>query len=114
MGGNEMMPALAGQALNEFTPRGLQRATAAPEAFLAYGAGGPALAAIDLAASSPRLVGEAAYKYGQIANALNKAKQPISNKILVSPQQARLAALLAAQSNQPMKIELDNMASNRP
>ena len=117
MGGNEMMPALAGQALNEFTPRGLQRATAAPEAFLAYGAGGPALAALDLAASSPRLVGEAAYKYGQMANALNKAKQPISNisnKIPISPQQARLAALLAAQSNNPMRIDLDNMASNRP
>lgn len=117
MGGNEMMPALAGQALNEFTPRGLQRATAAPEAFLAYGAGGPALAALDLAASSPRLVGEAAYKYGQMANALNKAKQPISNisnKMPVSPQQARLAALLAAQSNNPIRIDLDNMASNRP
>lgn len=117
MGGNEMMPALAGQALNEFTPRGLQRATAAPEAFLAYGAGGPALAALDLAASSPRLVGEAAYKYGQMLDALNKVKQPISNisnKMPVSPKQARLAALLAAQSNQPMKIELDNMASNRP
>jgi len=117
MGGNEMMPALAGQALNEFTPRGLQRATAAPEAFLAYGAGGPALAAVDLAASSPRLVGEASYKYGQMLDALNKAKQPISNisnKMPLSPQQARLAALLAAQSNNPMKIELDNMASNRP
>jgi len=114
MGGNEMMPALAGQALNEFTPRGLQRATAAPEAFLAYGAGGPALAVADLAASSPRVVGEVAYKYGQMLDALNKAKQPISNKIPVSPQQARLAALLAAQSNNPIKIELDNMASNRP
>jgi hypothetical protein len=117
MGGNEMMPALAGQALNEFTPRGLQRATAGPEAFLAYGAGGPALAVADLAASSPRIVGEVAYKYGQMLDALNKAKQPISNisnKMSVSPQQARLAALLAAQSNQPMKIELDNMASNRP
>lgn len=117
IGGNQMMPALAGQALNEFTPRGLQRATAAPEAFLAYGAGGPVLAAVDLAASSPRLVGEAAYKYGQMANALNKAKQPISNisnKIPISLQQARLAALLAAQSNNPMRIDLDNMASNRP
>ena len=117
MGGNEMMPALAGQAMNEFTPRGLQRATAGPEAFLAYSAGGPLLAAADLAASSPRLVGEAAYKYGQMANALNKAKQPvtdITNKIPMSAQQARLAALLAAQSNQPARIELNNMLPNRP
>ena len=117
MGGNEMMPALAGQAMNEFTPRGLQRATAGPEAFLAYSAGGPLLAAADLAASSPRLVGEAAYKYGQMANALNKAKQPvtdITNKIPITAQQARLAALLAAQSNQPARIELNNMLPNRP
>jgi len=117
MGGNEIMPALAGQAMNEFTPRGLQRATAGPEAFLAYSAGGPLLAAADLAASSPRLVGEAAYKYGQMANALNKAKQPvtnITNKIPVTAQEAKLAALLAAQSNQPYPIELNNMLPNRP
>jgi hypothetical protein len=38
----------------------------------------------------------------------------ISNKMNVSPQQARLAALLAAQANKPMQIELNNMASNRP
>jgi hypothetical protein len=117
MGGNEMMPALAGQAMNEFTPRGLQRATAGPEAFLAYATGGPALAAIDLAASSPRLVGEAAYKYGQMANALNKAKQPVTDifkKLPVSAQEAKLAALLAAQSNQPARIELNNMLPNRP
>lgn len=117
MGGNEMMPALAGQAMNEFTPRGLQRATAGPEAFLAYSAGGPLLAAADLAASSPRLVGEAAYKYGQMANALNKAKQPVTDitkQFPMSAQQARLAALLAAQSNQPARIELNNMLPNRP
>jgi hypothetical protein len=117
MGGNEMMPALAGQAMNEFTPRGLQRATAGPEAFLAYATGGPALAAIDLAASSPRLVGEAAYKYGQMANALNKAKQPVTDitkQLPMTAQQAKLAALLAAQSNQPARIELNNMLPNRP
>ena len=117
MGGNEMMPALAGQAMNEFTPRGLQRATAGPEAFLAYSAGGPLLAAADLAASSPRLVGEAAYKYGQMANALNKAKQPvtdITNKIPITAQEAKLAALLAAQSNEPYRIQLNNMLPNRP
>jgi hypothetical protein len=117
MGGNEMMPALAGQAMNEFTPRGLQRATAGPEAFLAYSAGGPLLAAADLAASSPRLVGEAAYKYGQMANALNKAKQPVTDitkQLPITAQQAKLAALLAAQSNQPARIELNNMLPNRP
>ena len=117
MGGNEMMPALAGQAMSQFTPRGLQSATNIPSSYLAYGAGGLPLAAIDLAASSPRLVGEAAYKYGQMANALNKAKQPVTDitkQLPMTAQQAKLAALLAAQSNQPARIELNNMLPNRP
>ena len=117
MGGNEIMPALAGQALSSKLPRGLQSATNIPSSYLAFGVGGPALAAIDLAASSPRLVGEAAYKYGQMANALNKAKQPvidITKQLPMTAQQAKLAALLAAQSNQPARIELNNMLPNRP
>jgi hypothetical protein len=115
MGGNELMPALAGQALNQFTPRGLQRGASPATAYLAYGAGGPIGAAVDLAASSPRLVGEAAYKYGQMVNALNQAKQPVANltgKIPMTAQQAKLAALLAAQSTP--RIELNNMLPNRP
>lgn len=117
MGGNEIMPALAGQALSSKLPRGLQSATNIPSSYLAFGVGGPALAAIDLAASSPRLVGEAAYKYGQMANALNKAKQPVTDitkQLPMTAQQAKLAALLAAQSNQPARIELNNMLPNRP
>jgi hypothetical protein len=117
MGGNEIMPALAGQALSSKLPRGLQGAANIPSSYMAFGVGGPALAALDLAASSPRLVGEAAYKYGQMANALNKAQQPVTNifnKLPVSAQEARLAALLAAQSNQPARIELNNMLPNRP
>lgn len=114
-GGNEMMPALAGQAMSSKLPRGLQSATNIPSSYLAYGVGGPALAAADLMASSPRLVGEASYKYGQMANALGQAAQPITNltgKVPMTAQQARLAALLAAQ--QPPRIELNNMLPNRP
>ena len=114
-GGNEMMPALAGQAMSSKLPRGLQSATNIPSSYLAYGVGGPALAAADLMASSPRLVGEASYKYGQLANALGQATQPITNltgKVPMTAQQARLAALLAAQ--QPPRIELNNMLPNRP
>jgi hypothetical protein len=114
-GGNEMMPALAGQALSSKLPRGLQSASNIPSAYLAYGVGGPALAAVDLAASSPRLVGESAYKYGQLANALAQATQPMRNltgKVPMTAQQARLAALLTAQ--QPYRIELNNMHPNRP
>jgi hypothetical protein len=85
--------------MSDWTPRGIQRATAGVEGLGAYAVGGPALAALDVAASSPRLVGEAAYKYGQLANALNQGKQAISNAVPITAKQARLAALLGSQSN---------------
>jgi hypothetical protein len=98
-GGRDLMPALAGQALSSKLPRGLQSATNIPSAYLAYGAGGPALATLDLLASSPRLVGEASYKYGQLANALTQGQQAASKAIPMTAKQARLAALLGSQSN---------------
>jgi hypothetical protein len=98
-GGKDLMPALAGQALSSKLPRGLQSATNIPSALLAYGAGGPALATLDLLASSPKLVGEASYKYGQLANALTQGQQAASRAIPMTAKQARLAALLGAQSN---------------
>ena len=66
---------------------------------MAYGAGGLPLAAVDLLASSPRLAGEASYKYGQLANALTQGQQAASRAIPMTAKQARLAALLGAQSN---------------
>jgi hypothetical protein len=98
-GGKNIMPALAGQAMGDWTPRGIQRATAGVEGLGAYAVGGPALAALDVAASSPRLVGEVAYKYGQLANALNQGKKAVSNAVPMTAKQARLAALLGAQAS---------------
>jgi len=98
-GGKNIMPALAGQAMGDWTPRGIQRATAGLEGMGAYAIGGPTLAALDVAASSPRLVGEASYKYGQLANALNQGQQAVSKAIPMTAKQARLAALLGSQSN---------------
>jgi len=132
-GGIDLMPALAGQAMNSLTPRGLQSVSNVPTAYLAYGAGGPALAVADVLSSSPRVVGETAYKYGQMANALSSPVQtakniggaaysalpaqaqnaltaaaqspynPIKNvpaipSIQITPQQAKMAALLAGQA----------------
>jgi len=98
-GGRDLMPALAGQALSSKLPRGLQSATNIPSAFLAYGTGGPALAAVDLLASSPRLAGETSYKYGQLANALTQGKKAVSNAVPITAKQARLAALLGSQAS---------------
>jgi hypothetical protein len=69
-GGGQLMPALAGQALSELTPRGLQRATSLPTSLGAFSVGGLPAAIAYGAASSPRLVGGAAYGAGVGARGL--------------------------------------------
>lgn len=64
IGGTEFMPGLAGQALTSPVPRGLQSIATVPSSYLAYGAGGIPGAVANLALSSPRLMGEAAYGVG--------------------------------------------------
>lgn len=64
-GGRSIMPGLAGQALSEWTPRGLQRAGAAVTGGgLAMTGNIPAAAGL-AAISSPRLAGETAYLLGK-------------------------------------------------
>lgn len=67
VGGNLMLPALAGQALSEWAPRGIQRATAGGEAMLAASTLGPIAPALSLISSSPRVMGEAAFAAGRTA-----------------------------------------------
>lgn len=69
-GGNEIMPALAGQSLSSWTPRGLGNAVAGGLGLGGYALGGPAAAIPILASQSPRLMGEAALKVGQAARPL--------------------------------------------
>lgn len=83
-GGQPIMPALAGQALSEWAPRGIQRATAIPSAYLGYGTFGIPGAVATAAASSPRLVGETALKAGQLARGLRNVQnkmQPATDVI---------------------------------
>jgi hypothetical protein len=69
----DLLPALAGQSLNQLTPRGIQRVIGGGQI------GASALGYVDpinlipgLAAQSPRLVGETALKVGQAQRGLNK------------------------------------------
>lgn len=64
-GGRQLVPALAGQALNDWMPRGIQRATGAGFSVGAGALGGLPAAAGAAAISSPRLMGEAAYLAGR-------------------------------------------------
>lgn len=74
-GASELMPALAGEQLSAKLPRGLSQAGA--------GLGGVTLGALGLkylpalAATSPRLVGEAAYKIGQGVGAVERGAAPV-------------------------------------
>lgn len=70
-GGQEMMAPLAGQALSEWTPRGIQRATAGTGGAGLLFTGNPLAAAGVAATSSPRLMGEAFYGAGKAAGAVN-------------------------------------------
>jgi hypothetical protein len=94
-GGKDVMPGLAGQALSSWTPRGLVGQGLDAGALLTLLGGVthlPATAAT-MATTSPRLMGETAYKAGQIA-----AKTP-----KMTNEQAQLAKLLmlrSAQGNQ--------------
>ena len=95
----DLLPALAGQSLNQLTPRGIQRVVGGGQ----VGAG--ALGYIDpvtllpsLAIQSPRLVGETALKVGQGQRLLNKVPvtdtlrttRPFVSSIQESEEQARL------------------------
>jgi hypothetical protein len=70
VGGRQIMPALAGQALSDFTPRGLQRATSVPTSLGAFSVGGLPAAIAYGAVSSPKLMGGAAYGAGVGARGL--------------------------------------------
>lgn len=95
----DLLPALAGQSLNQITPRGIQRVVGGGQ----VGAG--ALGYVDpvslipsLAIQSPRLVGEGALKLGQTQNILNKlpikktlrGARPVVSGIEESEEEARL------------------------
>ena len=99
-GGQELMPALAGQAVNEWTPRGIQKATAGTGgAGLALTGNLPAAAGL-AAVSSPRLVGEASYGAGQLVKLLREGGGAIE-KSGIDP---RILANLLYQSSQPSAI----------
>lgn len=71
-GGQELMPALAGQALSSWTPRGLGGAVAGGLGLGAGALGGLGAAIPALAIQSPRLMGEAALLAGKGAGLANK------------------------------------------
>ncbi len=76
LSGQDLMPALAGQGLNSYTPRGIQGPGAGLGVLYALATGGPAAlasAATALALASPRLMGEAAFGLGRVSGGVSDA-----------------------------------------
>lgn len=100
-GGNaDLMPAIAGQTMSSFTPRGLTGQLGAPATVGAALMGNPAMA-MALPFMSPRLVGEGTYRAGQLAKALQPAATATNqfvSRIPMTKEQAALAALLSYQA----------------
>lgn len=84
VGGGEIMPSLAGQALSSATPRGLQTAATIPTSLLAYGVGGLPSAGASLLAASPRAMGELAYGTGMATRGLQSVGQRAP--FIINPQ----------------------------
>jgi len=103
-GGRQMMPALAGQALSNYAPRGLQGASSVPTALLAGSLFGTPLAGVSLATSSPRLMGEAAYGAGRVAKGLLDVQNRMPD--IDYPTMFNLLY----QAEQPRKIDLRGLA----
>jgi len=75
-GGRPILPQLAGQALSDWTPRGIQRATA-PTAGAGLALTGNIPAALAFAAmSSPRIVGETMHGAGRLAGLSDNMVSP--------------------------------------
>jgi hypothetical protein len=74
-GGQVMMPGVAGQALQSKVPRGLSQITGGGLPLLAALGGNIPQAAGMAAISSPRLMGEAAYRAGQVARGMDVVGQ---------------------------------------
>lgn len=104
-GGRQLLPSLAGQSLNQLVPRGIQGATSIPTSLGAFSLGGLPLTLAYGAASSPRLVGEAAYGAGRVAKGLLDVQNRMPN--IDYPTMFNLLY----QAQQPMKIDLTGMAN---
>ena len=87
-GAATLKPALAGQALNSFTPRGLG-SVAAGGTTVAAVASNPWLAAL-LIPQSPRLMGEAAYLGGRIAGGTRDYGQAMAAALAAHPVAAKM------------------------
>lgn len=111
-GASDLMPMMAGEALNSWTPRGLQQLVASGGIGVAAATQSP-LAAI-LLTQSPRMVGEGAYYAGKAGAAVGDVAKRLQSMIQpVTPtdigQLLYQSGRAAEESRKPMKINVRNI-----
>lgn len=92
-GGADLLPSIAGQAMNSWTPRGIQSGIVGGAGTYAAFTNPWTLAGLPL--TSPRLVGETAYKLGSAAGGAGK----LANPVLGNQSLAELQKLIATNPN---------------
>lgn len=102
-GGRQVVPAVAGQSLSTWTPRGIQSASTIPTALLAGGVGGLGLGAATLGAAMPRVVGEATYYAGKGAGTAERGVETVNRLAELLNVNPRIAANLMYQAQQPKR-----------
>ena len=124
-GGNQLLPSIAGQAMSSTLPRGLAPqiagVSAIPSAVQSLMQGTTPLTLAAAPLFSPRLVGESAYGLGAaqrmiaqsrpaqaMAPAAARAKLMLGS-IPMTPEQARIAALLAGRAAQPYQQQVPGL-----
>jgi hypothetical protein len=103
---NQLKPQLAGQALEDWTPRGIQGATMGLTGYGAYSVGGLPAAIATAAASSPRLAGEAAYAAGRGGKAITDLAKAAQQRFpYISDPKLRIMLYQAEQAKQQSENE---------
>lgn len=112
IGGRQMMPALAGQALSDLVPRGIQRATAPLNALGLFATGGLPATVTGAALSSPRVVGETAFAAGRAAGVPQRAVSGLLDLEARLPTEFQITPRAAAVGQQLPQIPLDYRTLN--
>ena len=110
--GADIVPAVAGQAMSSWTPRGLQGANLPTQAGLAGYAGGPAGVAATLGASSPKIVGATTYGAGLVAGAPERMASYLRG-MLPSSVESKLPVMTPARRKAVVNY-LNQMSANNP
>lgn len=98
-GASELLPALYGQSLNSFAPRGLNSLISSGAAGYGVATLNPAVLPV-IAATSPRLMGEASYAAGKVGGSASRGAKAANNALATRGINPAISANYLYQLNQ--------------